>query len=91
MRSLIWRPSALRQLAEIAGYIAERDRSAAERLQSRIHESVGKIQVLPEGGRPGRVPKTREWIVHPNYILIYKVSPKAITILRVLHARQRYP
>jgi len=35
-------------------------------------------------------PGTREAIVHPNYILVYRVG-ETIDILAVLHARQQYP
>ena len=40
---------------------------------------------------PGRVPGTREAVVHPNYILVYRVTAEAVEILRLMHARQRYP
>jgi len=39
----------------------------------------------------GRISGTREYIVHPNYILVYKVGDDAIKILRVIHARREYP
>jgi plasmid stabilization system protein ParE len=41
--------------------------------------------------RNGRVPDTREAIVTPNYILIYRVGTEAIEILNVKHTRQQYP
>jgi len=41
--------------------------------------------------RRGRRPNTREAVVHPNYILIYRVGAEAIEILAVLHTRQEYP
>lgn len=41
--------------------------------------------------RPGRVPDTREVVVHPNYVMVYRVESETITILRVLHAAQRWP
>jgi len=41
--------------------------------------------------RPGRVEGTREAIVHPNYILIYRVTVDAVEITAVVHARQEYP
>lgn len=41
--------------------------------------------------RSGRVPGTREAVVHPNYILIYRVTADAVEIVRLVHARQQYP
>jgi plasmid stabilization system protein ParE len=41
--------------------------------------------------RKGRVPGTREAVVHPNYILIYLVGAEAIEIVNVVHARRQYP
>jgi len=41
--------------------------------------------------RPGRVPGTREAVVHPNYILIYRVTADAVEIVNLVHARQRCP
>jgi plasmid stabilization system protein ParE len=45
----------------------------------------------PHLGRLGRAPGTREWVVHPNYILVYEVAAGAIRILRVLHAARQWP
>ncbi len=41
--------------------------------------------------REGRVQGTREAVVHPNYIMVYRVGADLIDILAVLHARQQYP
>ncbi|QLQ12870.1 MAG: type II toxin-antitoxin system RelE/ParE family toxin [Brevundimonas sp.] len=41
--------------------------------------------------RDGREPNTREAVVHPNYILIYRIELNAVRVLRVIHATQRYP
>jgi addiction module RelE/StbE family toxin len=88
---VIWRESALEQLDEIAAYIATRDPAAAERLQTTIESSAERIADHPSMHRPGRVTGTREAIVHPNYIVVYRVTVDAVEILNVLHARQRYP
>lgn len=46
---------------------------------------------MPFAYRPGRTTDTREAVVTPNYILVYRVMDDRVRILRLLHARQRYP
>ena len=55
-----------------------------------IRHTTNPIVEYPSLYRPGRVAGTREAVVHPDYILVYRVTG-AIEILAVLHARQRYP
>ena len=50
-----------------------------------------RIEANPHLYRPGRVPGTREAVVHPNYVMVYRIESETITILRVLHAAQRWP
>jgi toxin ParE1/3/4 len=54
-------------------------------------EKARSLIALPALGRPGRVADTRELIVHRNYLLIYDVTGEDVRILRVLHARRRWP
>ena len=39
----------------------------------------------------GLVAGTREIVVHPNYVVIYRVTISSIEIINVLHSRQQYP
>ena len=41
--------------------------------------------------RSGRVEGTREALVHPNYLLVYRVGVESVEIINVVHARQQYP
>ena len=91
MRHLIWQPKARAQLKGIILYIADRNYPAAIRLESSILHHVDYLRALPFIGRPGKVAGTRELVVHPNYILIYRVGEEAVEIIRVLHAHQQYP
>lgn len=52
--------------------------------------AAGSPAPASELHRPGRIPGTREAVVHPNYILIYRVA-EIIEALAVFHARQPYP
>ncbi|MDR5819023.1 type II toxin-antitoxin system RelE/ParE family toxin [Caballeronia sp. LZ043] len=85
-----WRPRARRRLKEIYESIEERDPGAAESLVELIREAVITLAENPYIYRPGRVPNTREMVVHPNYLVINRVSDR-VTVLNVLHARIRYP
>lgn len=91
MLELEWRPEATRQLEQLLEYIAARNFAAAERIERAYHQKVELARKFPAIGRPGRVDDTRELIIHPNYLAIYQVSDDKITVLRALHARQRYP
>jgi toxin ParE1/3/4 len=89
--SLVWRASALDDLATIIDYIAERDAAAAVRLQSAIEACAERLPEHPYMFRPGRVAGTREAVAHPNYIIVYRVTTDAVEIVALVHARQEYP
>ena len=91
MLTLVWRESAREDVKRIAAYIADRNVAAAERLKRVIDAAAERLPSHPLMHRPGRAPGTREAIVHPNYILVYRVTADAVEILNVLHARQQYP
>ncbi|MFC3110844.1 type II toxin-antitoxin system RelE/ParE family toxin [Undibacterium arcticum] len=42
-------------------------------------------------GRPGRVIGTRELVIHPNYIIPYRMSGDVVEVLRVQHVARRWP
>jgi toxin ParE1/3/4 len=91
MLTLVWRASALDDLDTIISYIAERNVSAAERLQDAIEGCAERLPDHPFLYRPGRVLGTREAVVHPNYILVYRVTAEAVEVVNLVHARQEYP
>lgn len=86
-----WEVDARIQLDNIVQYIRDRNAAAAERIEQSFQTSVERFCSMPMIGRPGRVAGSREWIVHPNYLIIYRVTEQTIDIIRVLHSRQQYP
>lgn len=72
-------------------YIAERNSQAADQMQALFSRLVERLPEQPMLYREGREPGTREAIVHPNYVLVYRVERSAIRIVSVLHASQQYP
>jgi addiction module RelE/StbE family toxin len=88
---LIWREEARSGLRAIITYIAQRNPAAASDLKERIEFCAERLVDHPFMYRRGRVQGTREAVVHPNYIVVYRVTEDAIEILTVLHSRQQYP
>lgn len=88
---LIWESEAQSQLGDALAYISKSNQAAAQRLKNLIDERLELTRSFPAAGRPGRVSGTRELIVHPNYVVIYQITDSAIDVIRILHARQRYP
>ena len=78
-------------MVEIIDFIEQRNAPAAQNLYAAIVQSAENIAFMPYLFRPGRVPGTRELVVHPNYIVVYQVGNDVIDILRILHSRQQYP
>ena len=85
-----WRPLARAQLGEILDYIGDRNIVAASELYQNIQAATSALPQHPYLYRFGRVPGTREIVVHPNYLVVYRVTDR-IEILTVLHARRQYP
>lgn len=90
MVSLIWHPEALEDLEAIVDFIELRNPIAAQRIGDAIRSTAERLPDHPLIHRPGRIAGTREAIVHPNYILVYRVRD-IIEVLAILHARQQYP
>lgn len=91
MLTVKWTDEARKQLLTLIGFIAEENPTAAESLLERLQNAVIPLAEYPDLYRAGRVPGTREIVVHPNYILVYQTNSEHIRILAVLHARQKYP
>lgn len=91
MLPIRWNAKALDELDAIAGYIAQFNLIAAEGLQDLIETSVLPLSEHPYLYRLGRVAGTRELVVHPNYIVVYRVLTDQVEIVGVLHAAREYP
>jgi toxin ParE1/3/4 len=83
--ALKWTQTALRSVDEIAGFIAKDNPPRAASFVLELKEAVAKLQVHPGMGRAGRVPGTRELILHKNHIATYRVRGDDVEILRLHH------
>ncbi len=94
MTSLSWRPASLADREAILDYLAERDATAAIELDDQFEAQAELTRCDPQLYKPGRVEGTREIVVRPNYVMVYRyLAPPhdEVEVLRVLHARRRFP
>ncbi|PXX21812.1 type II toxin-antitoxin system mRNA interferase toxin, RelE/StbE family [Burkholderia sp. MS455] len=91
--ALHWHPKACEDRAAIMDYVAQHDPLAALELDERLEERAAALPARAELYRQGRVAGTRELVVAPNYVLVYRIRPadNIVEILRVLHARRQWP
>jgi len=91
-----WRPMAREDLRAIVRYIGKDNQPRAKSFGQELRDKIKSLAQHPELGRHGR-PGLPEWlrelIVHPNYIVFYRVLAQARTveILSVKHAAQQMP
>ncbi len=91
MLPIVWKNNARLRVREAIDYISDFNEQAALDLESALRHSVGRLADFPYVGRPGRVEGTRELIIHPNYLIIYRIADDAVVILNLVHARRQYP
>ncbi len=88
---LAWKRAALRDREHIMEFIARDKPLAAIAWDEQLEQSAERLIDQPRMGRSGRVSGTRELVIHPNYILVYRQAAARLEILRVLHAAQKWP
>jgi toxin ParE1/3/4 len=87
-----WLPEAEGSLTAQLEWIAEHNAWAALDMGDASHAAVGRLADYPAMARSGRVAGTRELVVVGTpYIVVYRIEPSAVVILRVLHGAQRWP
>jgi len=91
-----WRPLAREDLRAIVRYIGKDNPSRARSFGQELRDKIGTLAHHPQLGRQGR-PGLPEWlrelVVHPNYIVFYRVltDARTVEILSVKHAAQQTP
>lgn len=87
---ICWRALAEADLHAIVDYIAQDNAVAAMGLGDTVARRVAELAERPKLYRAGRVRGTREMVVHPNYVVVYRIKRDEIEVVRVLHAAQRW-
>ena len=91
MNRLTWRPMALADRDAIMVYIAQDNPNAAIDLDLEFEAKAENARLRPKLYKAGRVKGTREIVVRPNYVMVYRVTGDVVDVLRVLHAAQQWP
>jgi addiction module RelE/StbE family toxin len=91
MIAVVWLPAAIEQLLSIIDHISEDSPAAAVEVAQTIRARAATLATYPNRYREGRIPGTRELVVKPNYIVVYRVKADRVEILRVRHARRQHP
>jgi addiction module RelE/StbE family toxin len=87
-----WLQNALFDLEEVEAYIAKDNPTAAISTVLKIINSVGYLSKQSGIGRLGRIPGTKELIIHNTpFIVPYRVKDGEVQILRVYHKSRRWP
>jgi len=91
LNRLTWRPMALADRDDIMVYIAQDNPVAAVDLDLEFEAKAENARMRPKLYKAGRVKGTREIVVRPNYVMVYRITGDVVEVLRVLHAAQQWP
>ena len=79
---------ALADLARIRDQIGQDNPDAANRVAVQLLAACDRLEYLPERGRPGLVPNTRELVALWPYVIVYRVTPDGVQVARIWHGAQ---
>jgi toxin ParE1/3/4 len=89
---LRWTEEAANDLEHIADYLLLHSPDRAQELIQRIYDAPSSLLTLPNRGRPGKLPGTREHVLSPlPYVVVYAVRGEVVFVIRILHGAQRWP
>lgn len=88
---VVWSEFAEKNLDTIVSYIAGDNIDAALEIDDLLRGAANGLATFPKKGKPGRIPGTRELVVHPSYLLVYLVEKECVHIVTVLHSSRQWP
>lgn len=92
MGKIIWAPSALKDIDEIAAFIERDSVDQSALFVTRIVELADQLEFFPESGRiiPEIKNKDCRELIYGAYRLMYKVVKKDVWITGVTHAARNW-
>ncbi len=93
MARVIWTPPALRDVSRLHGFLAPKNRAAAQRAVGAIRHGAATLSTHPEIGRSvdEMPPEFREWLIpfgDSGYVMLYRIDGELVAILAVRHAKE---
>jgi len=89
--SVAWTIEAEQDRFEVWGYIAADDIDAAIHMDQLFTAAADRLAEHPMMGAPGRIPGTRELVIHDNHRLVYEVEEDDVRVLALVHAARKWP
>jgi toxin ParE1/3/4 len=89
---LRWTKAARQDRERIYAYVEADNPNAALELDERFQDRAAHLVQLPNLGRKGRMDGTRELsIAGGSYLLVYRIDPDVVWIIRVVHTARAWP
>ncbi len=85
---LRWSKRALSQFDSIAEYIAQDNPVRAESFSKELRKKI-EILKFQQIGVAGKVFGTKEYVLHPNYVAMYRVVKNEVQIITIFHTAQQ--
>ncbi len=89
--AILWTKRAVSNLEAILDFIARDNVPAALKFRDFVVEKIAVLEQHPHMGRACDVHGARELVIHENYIVVYRVRQSNLEILRLRHARKKFP
>ena len=86
-----WTPEAEDDRAQIFDYIAADSPRAAVKMDEIFSKATVRLADHPKFGRTGRIPGTREVILHKSYCLVYEIEQETVWVLALVHTARQWP
>ena len=80
-----WLRRALKNLSAIVAWIERDNPLAARALVKSVYKKTKRLADFPFMGRSSEYGDIREFVVHKNYLVSYRVRRDAVEIIQVWH------
>ena len=89
MRTVVWTDPAENDLSAIDHYWQTHNPTRADEILDRLEVGGNFLATMPHAGPVIDRLTARKWrVASTNYVLIYRVQPDRIEVIRVFHAAQ---